>query len=192
VASWAKRHGIVLKKRAPAEKLLRSDVTQAMLLEAYTYDPLTGRLTCRTSKWTKKQPGAEACYLNRGLRGQPRRELIYRGVHIKATRAIWMMVHGSWPEGDIDHINGDAQDDRLCNLRDVPRHVNAQNTRVARSTNKLGLLGVYRHNNGIRPFLARIQLPSGQTKRIGYFETAEAAHAAYVEAKRQFHEGCTL
>lgn len=32
----------------------------------------------------------------------------------------------------------------------------------------------------------------GRTKYLGSYETADRAHAEYVAAKRQFHEGCTL
>lgn len=32
----------------------------------------------------------------------------------------------------------------------------------------------------------------GRTRVLGTFETPEAAHTAYVAAKRQLHEGCTL
>ncbi len=33
---------------------------------------------------------------------------------------------------------------------------------------------------------------NGRNKRLGSFETPEAGHKAYVEAKRAEHAGCTL
>jgi hypothetical protein len=113
----------------------------------------------------------------------------YWGVRIKqakypAHRLAWFYVHGRWPEHDIDHINGDRMDNRIANLRDVPRSVNLQNQRRAKAHNALGVLGVRKRGNR---YAARID-----NAHLGYFDTPEEAHAAYVAAKREMHEGCTL
>lgn len=103
-------------------------------------------------------------------------------------RIIWLYVHGRWPDGDIDHINCVRGDNRLANLREVPSLWNQQNKRRARSDSKTGLLGVQRVG---RKFRANIQ-SNRKTVNLGYFATKEEAHQAYVVAKRQMHEGCTL
>lgn len=63
------------------------------------------------------------------------------GVKYRAHRVIWAMVHGCWPTGDIDHINGDRMDNRVQNLRVVPAVLNARN-RPKQSNNKSGVTGV--------------------------------------------------
>ena len=105
-------------------------------------------------------------------------------------RLAWLYVHGKLPDGDIDHINGKPSDDRIKNLRDVSRSVNLQNQRAARSNNSSGLLGVF-FQKTMNKWTSKIQL-DWKTKSLGYFDTAEEAHAAYLKAKRELHEGCTI
>jgi hypothetical protein len=42
-------------------------------------------------------------------------------------RVVWLHVYGAWPTQEIDHINRVRHDNRLANLRDVSRLVNARN-----------------------------------------------------------------
>jgi HNH endonuclease len=46
----------------------------------------------------------------------------YRYVEIdgelyRADRVAWLYVTGEWPEGEVEHINGDRGDNRWENLR---------------------------------------------------------------------------
>lgn len=112
----------------------------------------------------------------------------------KAHRVAWALHYGEWPKGAIDHINGDGADNRIANLRDVDTRTNQQNQRRAKSNNSTGWLGVYFAPKGYRRkrFRAGIARGDGTYWTIGYFATAEEAHAAYVEAKRKLHAGCTI
>lgn len=96
---------------------------------------------------------------------------------------------GAWPTHEIDHINGKRTDNRTVNLRDVPRLVNQQNVRRAHRDSKLGVLGVTPDRRG--GFRAQITI-NKRLHFIGYFDTIEEAHSAYVAKKREVHEGCTL
>ncbi len=110
-------------------------------------------------------------------------------VGFSAHRLAWLYAHGEWPAEDIDHINGIRNDNRIANLRPVSRRVNLQNIRAPRSDNRSsGMLGVEARG---RRFRARIQV-DGAVVSVGTFATAAEAHIAYVEAKRQLHEGCTI
>jgi len=44
-----------------------------------------------------------------------------------AHRVIWAMQTGAWPENQIDHINMDKLDNRLCNLRPASAFENMRN-----------------------------------------------------------------
>ena len=105
-----------------------------------------------------------------------------------AHRVAWLFAYGKFPDGDIDHINGNPADNRIQNLSDVSCTVNMQNQRKAQSHSSTGLLGVSRNGAG---WQSQIRI-NGKRKQLGTFSTPQQAHEAYVSAKRQYHEGCTI
>ncbi len=106
----------------------------------------------------------------------------------RAHRLAWLWTNGEMPKGDIDHIDGNPQNNRISNLRDVSRSVNMQNQRRARSDSKTGLLGVQVHG---KRFRAEIATPNGRVG-LGTFNTPQEAHSVYLLAKRQLHDGCSI
>lgn len=112
-------------------------------------------------------------------------------IRFRAHHLAWLFMHGKWPELDIDHINGDRSDNRWANLREADRATNAENRREAKAGSKSGLLGVSFAKDTGR-WAAQIQV-AGKNKNLGRrFSSPEAAHAAYLQAKRQLHAGCTI
>jgi len=58
-------------------------------------------------------------------------------------RIIWIMHYGEIPDGFvIDHINGKPGDDRIENLRAIPRQLNQRNRKLS-TGNASGLYGVH-------------------------------------------------
>ena len=113
-----------------------------------------------------------------------------RGIKYYAHRLAWMYMYGEFQENDIDHINGKRDDNRIENLRNVPKSVNQQNFKRATSRNKTGLLGVSKISaNG--KYRASIGL-NGSNHFLGEYENKEIAHAIYLKAKRHLHDGCTI
>lgn len=109
-----------------------------------------------------------------------------------AHRLAWFYMTGEMPRDEIDHINGDRRDNRWSNLRSVSVTMNRQNIRRAFATSTTGRLGVARHKRlGADRFSARICV-SGVHHHLGMFATPDEAHAVYLQAKRQLHEGNTL
>lgn len=161
------------------------ELTAERVRELLHYDPETGVLT-----W--------ACdgYHNTYRAGEVAGRLAASGYVIvkvaqrryRAHRVAWALHYGKWPDYEIDHINGVRTDNRIENLRDVPRQVNAQNIVRSKVTVKNPYQGI---TPGKRSWTAQISF-KGRTHRIGSFPTAEEAHQAYLAAKRRLHEGCTI
>ena len=77
------------------------------------------------------------------------------------------------------------------NLRLADRSANMQNKRAAMSNNKsCGLLGVT-WNKQHRRWQSKL-MANKKRYHVGYFETAEQAHAAYLLAKRRLHPASTI
>jgi hypothetical protein len=59
-----------------------------------------------------------------------------------AHRLMWLYYHGEWPDSDIDHINGNRDDNRISNLRLATRSQNNVNSIVPKN-NTSGYKGAY-------------------------------------------------
>jgi len=119
----------------------------------------------------------------------------YRHVHLYgntylAHRLVWMYLHGKFPKGCIDHINGCKSDNRIENLREGTRSKIMQKIIKPQNKNNSGYRGVYQDKKS-KQFRATIIFHKHK-KHLGYFDTAEKAHEAYLEAKRELHEFCTI
>ena len=65
------------------------------------------------------------------------------GKRIYAHRVAWLLHYGEWPADEIDHINGDCKDNRICNLRNVTHRENQRNMKIGKN-NTTGVQGVIR------------------------------------------------
>lgn len=87
-----------------------------------------------------------------------------------AHRVAWLMTYGAWPKNEIDHINGDRNDNSISNLRHVTRGKNAKNLTL-RCDNSSGLSGLSRTPYGT--WRVRIS-----TNHVGCYTTRDEAIAA--------------
>lgn len=157
------------------------------LRELFDYDEQTGVFKRRvTIKGCNAKVGA-VCGSNDG---KGYLKISIDGRQFFAHRMAWAFVHGVWPDQDIDHKNGIGVDNRIANLRLATASQNGENQRRAHTKNLAGLLGVCSDRRSGK-FEARI-CARGVAHHLGTFETAQAAHRAYVEAKQGLHEYGTL
>lgn len=106
----------------------------------------------------------------------------FNGKLYRAHRLAWFYMTGEWPKEDIDHINRIKDDNRWCNLREASRSQNNINSGM-RKHNTSGLKGVFYRSDRPKKWQAKIGL-NGRGKHLGYFNTKEEAHAAYLAAAR--------
>ena len=106
----------------------------------------------------------------------------YRKVHLLGKsrfvhRIVWLMVYGSLPDGQLDHLNQDKLDNRIGNLREVDTVTNCLNISKKKSNSTQLYQGISLLPSG--KFRARLQ-----DEHIGVFDTAEEASFAYKTRKQ--------
>lgn len=165
-----------------------------LLASLIRYEPETGKLfwvwrdvSCfepkgshsaahRCAIWNAKYAGREALTANNGntyKEGRIFNEKYY------AHRVAWALHTQSWPDGHIDHINGNRADNRIDNLRDVTRSQNLHN-RPAQTNNKSGFKGVsWSRRRGM--WAAQICVHR-KNHVLGFFNCTTAAQIAYQQA----------
>jgi hypothetical protein len=154
------------------------------------YDPQTGTLTWRTrpedhfasrnaaSVWNSKHAGKPAGSPNVKRRWSTK----INGTLYQNHRLAWLLHCGIWPEDQIDHINGDPEDNRISNLRVVTNAENQKNRSLSRN-NTSGTNGVYFHSRD-KVWTACIR-EGGRQRSLGSFSNREAAAAARRAAEKR-------
>jgi hypothetical protein len=155
------------------------------LRELFDYDPEVGDFV---RKVTRKGRRARIGAIAGADTGQGYIAISIGDYLYKSHRLAFLYMLGRWPLDEVDHINGVRNDNRWRNLREVTSAQNTHNQRAAHRNNSTGYLGVKFYGGSYR---AAINF-RGRRTYIGSFDTGEAAHAAYVKAKQELHESCTL
>lgn len=112
--------------------------------------------------------------------------------HARTTGGIWYAVNKNkgllhrfildYPEGPVDHINGDGLDCQRSNMRLVSYSQNRMNSRL-NSRNKSGFRGVSWNKNESK-WQASICL-NGKATWLGYYEDINDAASAYAAAAEE-------
>lgn len=134
--------------------------------------------------WNTKWAGKETFstpHISGSLKGGLHNEVYY------AQEIAWAIYTGGWPSGRILHVNGDKTDNRIKNLRDVPKEMR-RDTTSRYSGSHSGHVGV-RWEYSKSKWAASISI-NGRQKHLGYFkylaDAVDARKAA--EAAKSAHE----
>lgn len=128
---------------------------------------MDGRLVWRTNT-RRTKPGQPAGAIKKD--GYWVVTLRRRG--LLAHRVIWLLTYKAWPEGILDHVDGDRTNNAIQNLRLASSSENSAN-RKARSGASTPFKGVTFHKQ-----TGRYQAQC-KKRYIGLYETAESAARAY-------------
>lgn len=160
------------------------ELTQEQLKFALSYDAQSGVFTWDNSLSQNINRGDVAnCTNNR----TKYKVLGLNNKRYLQHRLAWLYVYGEFPCGQIDHINGIRDDNRISNLRVVTAQENLKNQRM-RVTNTSGFTGV---NWDKRAGKWKSQIDFNKKRiYIGTFSTIIDAVAARMKAniKYGFHK----
>ena len=135
------------------------------------------------SRYAEKQAGT--IYTPTKYSNYKRIKIVVKNKPLMAHQIAWTFVYGAIPESlFIDHMDGNATNNAISNLRLVTHSENHRN-RYIQSNNTSGVTGIRFINNKWR---ARIKI-HGKEKHLGTFETKE--QAIEVRKKYAFENGFT-
>lgn len=157
-----------------------TELTVEKSKELLEYDPISGRFVWKVRRSRSAPVGSVA--------GSPLKTgyfaIVIGGKKYRAHRLAWFMTYGSWPENELDHINGVRTDNSLANLRPATRSENFQN-KATSVRNSSGYQGVS-WDVGTQKWRAKICLNRKQ-HHLGVFDSLEDAAKAYAAAKAELH-----
>lgn len=142
------------------------------------YNPETGVITNKLDRGVLKSgivrapAGEVAGYVNK----KGYRQIRIDGIEYLASRLGWFMHYGSWPKEELDHKNGERDDNRMENLQEVTCRQNHQNYKIHRTGRYPGVCWDKSHHK----WKAQASVAS-KRKFLGHFNTEEEGFLAYVD-----------
>jgi hypothetical protein len=131
------------------------------------YIPVTGDFT-----WIKPRKGIRKTREAGRVDGNGYRTICLDYKHYLAHRLAWWFYYGDWPEGNIDHIDGDKLNNSITNLRIATVRQNGANLlKYHKGTSKYKGVGWHKRDKKWRAYISN--------QHIGYFESEEGAARAY-------------
>jgi hypothetical protein len=157
-------------------------ITQKQLKTLLHYNPNTGQFRALVTRGNKPKPCIAGQIITGHKDGGGYLRIWIYGRQYSAHRLAWLYMYGSLPQM-LDHKNGNRSDNRIDNLRQATRTQNCINARRYKN-NTTGFKGVTKLNNG--SFRAQT-MHNKKGIHLGLFDSAQAAHAAYVAAVKELH-----
>src|ERR1700692_3944507 len=164
-------------------------LTVDQLREVLHYDPVSGNFTwlrrpSYRQEWNTRYAGVIAGGPTKTNDGKIYWIISVNGQPIYAHRLAWLYMTGEWPAALVDHPDTVGLNKRWINLREANNSQNAANSKLNKN-NTSGFKGVCLNKETGR-FQSYITIEN-RMHHLGYHDTAEAAHAAYMQAAIALH-----
>lgn len=139
----------------------------------FIYNHDTGKIYNKIKRSKRMIKGSVAGFLTK----HGYATIVVKKMNFRAHRIAWRLYYGTWPKYQIDHINGNRSDNRICNLRDVTLRENMQNKNIHRNGNLFGSS----LEKTVKLFRSQVYIKN-KTFFLGYFKTELEAHEQYLRA----------
>lgn len=151
-------------------------LTARLCREILSYDPKTGEFDRAKYRHRGKPVGYKDSdgYIHIRVNG---------GLYL-AHRLAWLYVHGRWPQGGLDHKNGNPSDNRIANLREANQKQNMYNMKLKKN-NRSGRKGVCWDKD--RQLWRVVIQADGRWRQVGRFADIKDAFAARSDAEMRLH-----
>jgi hypothetical protein len=159
--------------------VVRSLISHQRAIELLEYNQESGKLFWKADRKGHLLKGKEAGSVN--ANGYIVIKVEQR--HYPAHRLAWFIVHGIWPEQDVDHIDGKKTNNKLTNLRAVTRSVNLLNAVKEQGRSNTGIRNISFYKKK-QKYYVRIQ-HEGKMLYSKTFSSLDAASKAAEKARSE-------
>lgn len=143
------------------------------------YDESTGLFTWIKGRQRVASGSAAGCITGNGYCS-----ITIFGRRYYAHRVAWLWFYGRWPNGQIDHIDGNRSNNSIKNLRECSQKENAQNRiGVNKTSSHIGVSW----DDENKKWRAQIRVDGIGKKYLGLFDDEVDAANAYINAKAKLH-----
>ncbi len=150
---------------------MKRSISTDRVRKVLSYDPATGVFRWKVKLSIRGPVGSVAG----GSRANGYRVIGIDGTQLMAHRLAWVFITGNWPDGIIDHADGDRSNNSAANLRAATQSQNLANAR-RHIDNTSGAKGVT-WDAARSKWVATLKC--GGTLRKKRFELKDDAAAAY-------------
>jgi hypothetical protein len=155
-------------------------IAQSRLKQAISYDSFSGEFK-RISNQSGPIEPIKCGSVHTGSHGYKCLVICIDGRRYKASRLAWLFVTGSFPDDQIDHIDGDSLNNAFINLRQATTQENSKNRRIYKN-NSSGIAGISWVKR-LNKWQSRISIDS-RVVHIGVFDTLIDAVCSRKRAER--------
>lgn len=155
-------------------------LTQAELKQLLIYDPVTGVFTNRVTRNSRSVAGHESGTV---MVDGYRLIMVNHRRHL-AHRLAWLYVHGQFPDQELDHKDGNRDNNSITNLRPATRKQNMENQKLS-ERNKSGCRGVS-WKSSIGKWVVQVG-HKGKQRHLGYFTNLNEAIMVAKQTRDQLY-----